>query len=122
MGPFTLSQKLQNAAEEQMLVDKSYRKLFIQGLCVKALWMIKKVKEISPKTTPIIMFEEPMFNQLGDIKRNNEEITIELVTSLFSRVFEKLQGRNCPDKRNSSVILSCSNGLEVLFHGRTIVL
>ena len=92
IGPFTLSQRLQNAAEEQMLVDKSYRKLFIQGLCVKALWMIEKVKEISPKTTPLIMFEEPMFNQLGDIKRFNEEVTIELVTTLFSRVFEKLHG------------------------------
>ena len=104
LGPFTLSQRLQNAAEEQMLIDKNYRKLFIQGICVKALWMIEKIKEISPKTTPIIMLEEPMFAQLGDIKRSNEEITVELVTGLFSRVFEKLHesgavvGVQCLDK------------------------
>ena len=104
LGPFTISQMLQNAAEEQMLIDKSYRKLFIQGICVKALWMIEKIKEISPKTTPIIMFEEPLLGQLGDIKRNNEEVTIELVTALFSRVFEKLHeagavvGVQCLDK------------------------
>lgn len=90
LGPFTISQILQNAAEEQMLVDKSYRKLFIQGICVKALWMIEKIKEISPKTTAIIMFEEPLLGQLGEIKRNNEEITIELVVAMLSRVFEKL--------------------------------
>ena len=104
LGPFTISQMLQNAAEEQMLIDKSYRKLFIQGICVKALWLMKKIKEMSPKTTPIVMFEEPMLSQLGDIKRNNEEVTIELVTALFSRVFEKLHeagavvGVQCLDK------------------------
>ena len=112
LGPFTISQMLQNAAEEQMLVDKSYRKLFIQGICVKALWMIEKIKEITPKTTPIIMFEEPMLGQLGDIKRNNEEITIELVTTLFSRVFEKLHeagavvGVQCLDKCDWKIPIS----------------
>ena len=104
LGPFTLSQRLQNAAEEQMLIDKNYRKLFIQGICVKALWMIEKIKETSPNTIPLIMLEEPLFSQLGDIKRSNEEITVELVTSLFSRVFEKLHeagavvGVQCLDK------------------------
>ena len=39
LGPFTLSQKLMQAAEEQVLVDKSFRKLFIQGLCVKGYMM-----------------------------------------------------------------------------------
>ena len=90
LGPFTISQMLQNAAEGQMLIDKSYRKLFIQGICVKALWMIEKVKEMSPKTDTIIVFEEPLLGQLGDIKRNNEEVTNELVIAMFSRVFEKL--------------------------------
>ena len=50
------------------------------------------------------MFEEPLLAQLGDIKRNNEDVTIELVTTLFSRVFEKLHeagalvGVQCLDK------------------------
>lgn len=112
LGPFTISQMLQNAAEEQMLIDKSYRKLFIQGVCVKALWMIEKIKEISPKTIPVIMFEEPLLGQLGDIKRNNEEVTVELVTALFSRVFEKLHEANavagvqCLDKCDWKIPIS----------------
>ena len=37
------------------------------------------------------MLEEPMFGKLGDIKRENEDISIELVTNMFSRVVEKLK-------------------------------
>ena len=91
LGPFTLSQILLSQAEEQVLADKSYRKLFIQAVCVKALWAIYKIKQACPKTVPIIILEEPIFNQLGMIKRENENITIEIVTNLFSKVFEKLK-------------------------------
>ena len=91
LGPFTISQMLINAAEEEMLVDKTYRKLFIQAICVKALWIINKIKEISPETKPLIILEEPLLGQLGNIKRENEEITIDLVTTLFARVVEKLK-------------------------------
>lgn len=91
LGPFTISQILDNAAEEQMLVDKTYRKLFIQAVCVKALWAIKKIKEVSPDTVPLIILEEPLFGHLGEIKRENEDVTVELVTSMFSKVVEKLK-------------------------------
>ena len=91
LGPFTLSQILINAAEEEMLVDKTYRKLFIQAICVKALWIIEKIKEVSPETKPLIILEEPLLGHLGDIKRENEEITVDIVTSLFARVIEKLK-------------------------------
>lgn len=91
LGPFTISQILMNAVEEQMLADKSFRKLFIQAVCVKALWIIEKIKEINPDTVPIIILEEPRFSQLGVLKRENEEITAELVTALFARTIEKLK-------------------------------
>lgn len=90
-GPFTISQILINAAEEQMLADKSYRKLFIQSVCIKALWIIQKIKEVSPSTVPLIILEEPMLGQLGNIKRENEEITIDLVTNMFAKVIEKIK-------------------------------
>lgn len=90
LGPFTVSQILMNAAEEQMLTDKSFRKMFIQGVCAKALWAIDQIHSINPSTVPIIMLEEPMFGKLGNLKRENEDVTVELVTSMFSRVFEKL--------------------------------
>lgn len=91
LGPFTISQILENVAEEEMLVDKTYRKLFIQSICVKALWAIEKIKEANPNTVPLVILEEPMFSRLGEIKRENEEITTELVTAMFAKVVEKLR-------------------------------
>lgn len=91
LGPFTISQLLLNAAEDETLADKSYRKLFIQAVCVKALWIINKIKTINPKTTPIIILEESMLSQLGNLKREAEDITDELVINLLAKVVEKLQ-------------------------------
>lgn len=91
LGPFSISQVLLNAAKEQMLTDKTFRKLFIQSVCVKALWAIEKIKEISPNTTPIIILEEPEYGKLGNIKRENEDITVDLVTNLFARTVEKIK-------------------------------
>lgn len=104
LGPFTISQILMNAAEEQMLTDKSFRKLFIQSICVKALWIINKINQINPNTVPIIMLEEPMYGQLGNLKRENEDVTVDLVTTMFAKVVEKLKdagalvGVQCMDK------------------------
>lgn len=104
LGPFTISQLIMNALEEDMLTDKSYRKLFIQAVCVKALWLMKKILEINPGTTLIIMLEEPSLGQFGVLKRENEEVTVDLVTTLFTRVIEKLKehgaivGIQCMDK------------------------
>lgn len=91
LGPFTVSQMLLNAAEEQVLADKSYRKLFIQSVCVKALWAIHKIRSFSPRTTPIIILEEPLLAQLGTLKREADEITDDLVINLLAKVIEKLQ-------------------------------
>lgn len=91
LGPFTVSQMLMCAAEEQMLTDKSFRKFFIQAVCVKALWAVEAIKTVSPTTTPVIILEEPFLGQLGDLKRENEDITTELVVSMLSRVIEKIK-------------------------------
>lgn len=91
LGPFTVSQILTSAAQGQILADKSYRKLFIQAVCVKALWLIKKIKQYCPNTIPIVILEEPMFGQFGMVKRENDEITADMVISLFSKVIEKLK-------------------------------
>ncbi len=104
LGPFTISEKLTNIAEEQILADKSFRKLFIQAVSVKALWIINKIREISPNTKPVIILEEPLLGQLGTLKREKEEITSELVTNLIAKVIEKIKAEgaivavHCSDK------------------------
>ncbi len=91
LGPFTLSQILLNAAEEQMPADKSFRKLFIQAVCVKAFWFINKIKNISKTITPIIILEEPILANLGNLRRDDETLTTEYVTGLFAKIVEKIQ-------------------------------
>lgn len=91
LGPFTISQILNKSAEEQMLADKNYRKLFIQSVCVKALWIIEKIRKYNPDTVPIIILEEPELGGLGDLKRENENITSEVVINMFTRVFDKIK-------------------------------
>ena len=104
LGPFTISQMLTSIANEQMLVDKSYRKLFIQAVCVKALWIIKQIKSECSDTVPVIILEEPMLSQFGMLRRQNENLTSDLVISLFVKVIEKIKsagaivGIQCFDK------------------------
>ena len=109
LGPFTVSQLLTAAAKEQILADKSYRKLFIQSICVKTLWVIEKIKQCCPDTVPVVILEEPMLYQLGVIKRENSDITSELVTVMLSQVVEKLKkygaivGIQCMEKCDWSI-------------------
>lgn len=92
LGPFSLSQMIEsNTEEEHILIDKSCRKLFIQSIAVKALWAINEIKSISPDTTPVVILEEPLLGQLGNVKRENEDVTVELVVNLFTKLIEKIK-------------------------------
>ena len=51
----------------------------------------KKIKEVNPQTIPLVILEEPLYSHLGDLKRENEDITVDLVTGMFARVIEKLK-------------------------------
>lgn len=91
LGPFTISQMITSTAKEQILADKSYRKLFVQAVCVKAQWIIKQIKSVCPSTVPIIILEEPLLGQFGVLRRQNEDLTSDLVISLLMRVIEKIK-------------------------------
>ena len=42
LGPLTIFNTLMEAAKVQVLADKSYRKVAVNAVCAKALWIIKK--------------------------------------------------------------------------------
>lgn len=90
IGPFTLSQRLMNNEGTQLLADKYYRKVVIQSICVKALWIINKIKKLSPETRPLIILEEPLLYKIGDIKRENEDVTRDVIINMFSKVISKI--------------------------------
>lgn len=93
LGPFTISQILNKTAEEQVLLDKSYRKLFVQSVAVKALWIIEKIKEVSPETVPVIVLEEPLLSQFGVLKKEDQDVTLDIVTNLLAKTIEKIKSK-----------------------------
>ena len=94
LGPLSISQLLMKEDDEQFLADKLLRKLIIQAVCVKAMYAISKIREISPDTTPIIMLEEPLLYKLGDIKRECEAVTSDTIVNLYMKVFQKIKEYN----------------------------
>lgn len=91
MGPFSLSQRLTNSEGKQFLTDKYYRKIIIQSISVKALWIINEIKKLSPETKPIILLEEPLLHKVGSIKRENENITRDVIIKMFAKVISKIK-------------------------------
>lgn len=117
MGPFTLSQLLLENADIQMIADKNYRKVVIQAIAVKAMWIIDKVREYCPQTEVLIMLEEPMLGKFGDVQRQSEVVTLELITTLLSRVIEKIKsyggvvGVQCMEKCNWQIPINAGADL-----------
>ena len=91
LGPFSFANMVFNKNATVLLTDRAYRKYIVQAITVKALWYISKIKEASPETKPIIMFEEDLLYKYGTLKRTNEEINKETIITLFSKIFTKVQ-------------------------------
>ncbi len=90
-GPFTFANSVFNRNAGLLLTDRNYRKFIIQLITIKALWYIYKIKSISPETKPIIMFNENLLYKFGTLKRTNESITNDSISSLFAKIFSKLK-------------------------------
>lgn len=109
LGPFTVSLILKSAAREQILADKSYRKLFVQSICVKALWVMEKMKQYCSDTVPVVILEEPEFYKFGKLKNEYGEDSGNIGMNLFERVIDKLKshgaivGVQCMDKCDWSI-------------------
>ena len=54
------------------------------------MWIIHKIKKLSPETRPLIILEEPLLYKIGDIKRENEDVTRDVIINMFSKVISKI--------------------------------
>lgn len=91
IGPFTFSQLIENEDGLQVLTDRCYRKLVIQSIAVKAIWIVNKIKEHSPETKPIILLEDSKLSGFGNVKRENEDVTREVVINMYSKIIQKIK-------------------------------
>ncbi|MDD3435955.1 MAG: hypothetical protein PHC64_02270 [Candidatus Gastranaerophilales bacterium] len=65
VGPFTLTTTLTDKEGKCVFYDETLREIIVKLLSLKALWQIKKIKQASSQTTPIIFIDEPSISQLG---------------------------------------------------------
>ncbi len=65
VGPFTLSTTLVDKDGRCAIYDDTLKEIIQKVLTIKALWQIRKMKEVNPDITPIIFIDEPSISQLG---------------------------------------------------------
>lgn len=78
VGPFTLATTLVDKTGKCAFYDETLKEIIIKTLTLKALWQIKRIKNASPDTVPIIFIDEPSISQLGTsayITISSEEVT-----------------------------------------------
>lgn len=107
-GPFTYGTSLVDRENRCAFYDETLKEIIIKGLTLKALWQIKKFKEASPNSIPVIFMDEPTISQYG----TSTFITIkkdELVSAL-SEIISVLQdngaivGIHCCGKSDWSIV------------------
>jgi methionine synthase II (cobalamin-independent) len=64
-GPFTFGTSLVDRDKKCVFYDETLKEIAFKGLTLKALWLMKKYKEASPNSTPIIFMDEPTISQYG---------------------------------------------------------
>ncbi len=89
-GPITIAHSIANKNVIQILSDKYYRKILVQAVSIKALWIIHKLRAISPDTKVLFLLEEPLLYRIGNLKRENEDITNDIVIGMFSKIISKI--------------------------------
>lgn len=63
-GPFTLAAALVDTRGKCAIFNKPLRDIIIKILIIKALWLIKKMKEASAETVPVLFIDEPSLYKL----------------------------------------------------------
>ncbi|MFW5879556.1 MAG: hypothetical protein ACOCUV_01900 [bacterium] len=89
IGPFTFATSLIDREKRCVFYDETLKEIIVKGLILKALWLVKKIKEASVDTTPIIFMDEPSISQYG----TSAFITVkkEDVVSCFSEITSVLK-------------------------------
>lgn len=115
-GPFTWGTMLVDTAGRCAFYDDTLREIIVRALAMKALWQIKKFKELSPESTPVIFLDEPSMSQYGTsafITVKREDI-IEAIKQIASVLQDNgaLVGIHCCGKTDWSMIID--SGVDII--------
>lgn len=115
-GPFTLATMLVDRSNKCAFYDETMREIILKGLILKALWQIKKFKEVSPNSIPIIFIDEPSVSQFGTTAFLT--VSKDDITNLFKEISSVLKqkgalvGVHCCGKTDWSLILN--SGVDII--------
>ena len=115
-GPFSFGTSLVDREKKCVFYDETLKEIMIKGLTLKALWLVKKFKEASPDSVPIIFMDEPTISQWG----TSAFITVkkEDIINSFKEIAEILRengalvGIHCCGKSDWSLITE--SGIDIL--------
>lgn len=128
-GPFTWGTMLVDNDGKCAFYDDTLREIIVRALTMKALWQIKKFKELSPDSTPVIFLDEPSMSQYG----TSAFITVkrEDIIEAISQIAQVLQangafvGVHCCGKTDWSMIID--SGVDIInfdgfYYGESLAL
>lgn len=115
-GPFTWGTMLVDTAGRCAFYDDTLREIIVRALAMKALWQIKKFRELSPDSTPVIFLDEPSMSQYGTsafITVKREDI-IEAIKQIAKVLQDNgaLVGIHCCGKTDWSMIID--SGVDII--------
>ncbi len=108
IGPFTFGTTLVDRDKKCAFYDETLKEILVKALTLKALWLVKKFREASPGSRPVIFMDEPTISQYG----TSAFITVkkEDITGCFSEIADILRqqgvltGIHCCGKSDWSII------------------
>ena len=115
-GPFTWGTSISDTEGKCIFYDETYRDIEIKALTLKALWQIKKFKEVNPNVTPIIFMDEPTMSQFGTsafitIQENDIVDSLKQVASILQKN-GALVGVHCCGKTDWNIVLK--SGIDIM--------
>ena len=115
-GPFTWGTMLVDAEGKCAFYDDTLREIIVRALAMKALWQIKKIKELSPNSTPVIFLDEPSMSQYGTsafitVKREDIVEAIKQIAQVLQEN-DALVGVHCCGKTDWSMIID--SGVDII--------
>lgn len=115
-GPFTFGTSLVDREKKCIFYDETLKEIALKGLTLKALWLVKKFKEVSPDSTPIIFMDEPSISQYGTsafitVKKEDVINSIREISSVLQEN-GTLVGIHCCGKSDWSLITE--SGVDIL--------
>jgi hypothetical protein len=116
IGPFTFGTSLVDREKKCIFYDETLKEIALKGLTLKALWLIKKFKEASPDSKPIIFMDEPTISQYGTsafitVKKEDVVGSISEIASVLQKN-GALVGIHCCGKSDWSLITE--SGVDIL--------